>query len=341
MKIPVAILGATGSVGQYFISLLENHPWFEIKALFASKSYDTYAATWRATLPRPNWLNDATVTNTQVDKIIKSGARIVFSALPGELAGSIESALQSKGIAVFSNASAHRMDGDVPIIIPEINSDHFSLQTGKKGILIANSNCTTAGLVMGLAPLMPLGIKSVRLATYQALSGAGYPGVPSMDILGNVIPHIGGEEEKIETESRKILGNLENGSINPLNADIQASVFRVAVANGHMESIFVELDTTISASDLQSLYKNFEIPEVVSSLPSTPFATFKIFDHPSRPQPIKDCMEGKGMTVSIGSLKARGTSVSMKLLVNNVIRGAAGGSVQNAELALQKGLIKQ
>ncbi|MDA3864341.1 MAG: aspartate-semialdehyde dehydrogenase [Deltaproteobacteria bacterium] len=340
MKLPVAICGATGSVGQYFISLLANHPYFKTVLLTASRDYESnYTMHWRASLKPPAKLHSLPIVKTTVANIKKSGARIVFSALPSGVALNFEKELVEAGIAVFSNASAYRMDKNIPILIPEINSNHLNLIPKGTTPHITNSNCTTSGLALTLSALKPLGIKQVYLSTYQALSGAGYPGVASMDILGNVIPHIAGEEGKIREETLKILGDYKKGTITPASFEVMAQALRVAVKNGHLETVFVQVENRPKLPQIKNLFTNYQVDAAVASLPSTPKKTFYFFDNPERPQPVLDVHNGEGMGVSIGSLRIQNNTVAYKLLVNNVIRGAAGGSIQNAEYAFYKGLI--
>ncbi len=336
-KIPVGVLGATGFVGQHFLALLANHPWFEVKALFASQDYDSYPAQWRATLPPPAWLDTVPVRRLSAESVLDSGVRLVFSGVPADVARQVERSIVAAGVPVFSNASAFRMADDVPILIPEINSDHLAV-TGRP-LHVTNSNCAISGLAITLAALRPLGLKRVRVATYQALSGAGYPGVPSYDALGNLIPHIPSEEDKIAAEGRRILGTVEDGSIVPVDLDIEAQVVRVPVHVGHFEVSFVDVARETSVEEVAELFRAFCGPEDVMSLPMTPEEVIHVFDGTGRPQPRTDVMLGGGMTVSVGHIKVKGTSISYKLLVNNLVRGAAGGSVQNAELAHVRGLL--
>jgi aspartate-semialdehyde dehydrogenase len=339
MKIPVVILGATGSVGQHFISLLNNHPWFEIKGLYASKHYKKFDKRWIASLKKPEWVDNYEVFKIDTSKIIDSNIKIAFSALPAIIAKDVEKELVSNGVAVFSNASSYRMDPQVPIMIPEINGDHLNLSQNKTP-LITNSNCTTSGLALSLAPLKKLGIKRVNIASYQALSGAGYYGVSAIEILGNVIPYISGEEEKLATEPKKILGKLENGKIIDYKMDITAHCVRVNVEHGHLEAIFIETEKETTYDEVFELLSSFKGQEIARDLPSTPEKPLVVFKDPSRPQPKLDIHLGNGMGIGIGTLKVKGKFISFKMLVNNVIRGAAGGSIQNAELAYKQGYIK-
>jgi len=340
-KIPVAVLGASGVVGQHFVALLENHPWFELSACFASRKRKFSEVNWYASLPKPKYADSLEIQKLNIDDIVSS-SKAVFSALPAKVAIDVEKELANRGVWVFSNASAYRMQPNVPILIPEINAKHLELVSKtKKASIITNSNCSTSGLTLSLAPFLKFGIKKCYVSTYQALSGAGYPGVSAMDITGNLLPHINGEEEKIVKESKKILGIFESDKIISHSMDITASAFRVNVPYGHTEAVFIELEHSIdrqTAIEALSEFTGFD-PDV-TKLPSTPKQILKVFNDPWRPQPKYDYFQGNGMTVSIGSVKTDKNTLSFKLLVNNLIRGAAGGSVQNAELAYIKGYIK-
>lgn len=340
MKIKTAVLGATGNVGQNFIAMLSTHPWFEIDALYASRDRDVYDSPWMSPLDIPDNINTMSVKKLDVKNIIDRGIKIAFSALPSKIAGEIESELQANGIAVFTNASPHRMSENVPIIIPEINSEHINIVPQGMAPLIANSNCTTSGLVLSLAPIADLGIERVMVSTYQSLSGAGYPGVPSLDIVNNILPFIKDEEIKIERETKKILGKSNGNSIIPHAMEVNAHTFRVAVTHGHMESVFVDLSQSPDINDIYSRFSEYRGDLIARELPSSPDKPIILHTNPMRPQPKLDVMAGRGMAISIGSVKLKNRTLSFKLLVNNVIRGAAGGSVQNAELAYKAGIIK-
>ncbi|MBN2724106.1 MAG: aspartate-semialdehyde dehydrogenase [Deltaproteobacteria bacterium] len=340
MKIKSAILGASGTVGQNFIAMLSAHPWFELAGLFASKDRNFSGIPWLSPFEEPSNYSQLRVEKFNIESIINSEIRVVFSALPAGIASEVELELQKHGVAVFTNASAHRMDLNVPIIIPEINADHISCIPAGTAPLIANSNCTTSGLVMTLAPLKDIGIKSVKVSTYQSISGAGYPGVASLDITNNILPNIEGEEIKIERETKKIMGMAGSGGIIPHEMDVFANTFRVGVTHGHMESVFVEFDEEISTQDVLSRFVEWRGTTISRDLPSTPDSPLIVHQNPMRPQPKLDVMAGRGMSVGIGSIKVKRNVVSYKLLVNNVVRGAAGGSVQNAELAYKAGLLK-
>lgn len=338
MKTPVAILGATGSVGQHFLSLLSDHPNFEIVGLFASRPRPHVSAgSWVASLPPPPDVERLPVQTMTVAAVCACGAKVAFSALPASVAGPIERELVAAGIAVFSNASAHRMDADVPILIPEANAPHLDVCPKGRPPLVANSNCSASGLVVVLAALTPLGINAVHVATYQSVSGAGYPGVPAIDIMGNVLPYIGKEDEKIVAETRKMLGTFDGARIVEHPMEVAACACRVHTAFGHLEVAFIEVETPGDAAQAVALLREFRGHEAAWNLYSSPQRPIHVFDDPSRPQPKKDATLGGGMVVSVGTVKRVGHTISLRLLVNNVVRGAAGGSVQNAELALSQG----
>lgn len=348
-KRKVAILGATGAVGQRFIQLLQGHPWFQIEVLAASqrsagKKYKN-ACQWIINSNLPSEVADMDVVNVDLESIKTAGnVDLVFSALPGGLAGPIESEIAAE-YPVFSKASAHRMDPDVPLMIPEVNPEHMALipiqkqKRGWKGFISTDPNCSTIQLAMSLKPLMSFGLKKVIVATMQALSGAGYPGVPSLDIIDNVIPYIANEEEKLECESQKILGCLENEIIKPANLILSASCNRVNVKEGHMESVFVKLDSSPSVNEVEEVFRKFKGEPQKLNLPSAPQAPIIIRPEPNRPQPRFDRDTGKGMSVVIGRVR-KDPIMTIKYLClgHNTIRGAAGGGILSAELIITKGL---
>jgi aspartate-semialdehyde dehydrogenase len=339
-KIPVAILGATGTVGQKFVRLLSDHPWFEVTAVAASavsagRSYEA-AARWREPAPMPQAIAGMMVSEC----VPPLAARIVFSALDADVAAPIEQAFAREGAMVVTNARNHRLDPDVPLLIPEINADHLALAQcqretrGWKGAILANPNCSTAALVLALAPLhRAFGIERLFVSTMQAVSGAGYPGVPSLDIVGNVIPYIAGEEEKIERESRKILGRMAGGSVEPADFAVSAHTNRVAVVDGHMATVSVGLRQRVGPEDAIQALREFRGPERVGRLPSSPNPPIEVDQRIDRPQPRLDLDRGAGMAVTVG--RVRGCSVldlRMVVLGHNTVRGAAGQGVQIAEL---------
>ena len=345
MSIDVGILGATGMVGQQFIALLAKHPWFKVAWLGASersagKSYQD-ACAWR--LPAPL---SADVAKMQVNAATPSGAPgLVFSGLDSSVAGEIEAAFAKAGHIVVSNARNYRMDADVPLLIPEVNADHLALlntqgeRRGWKGRIITNPNCVVVVYAMALAPLRQFGLKSSILTTLQAISGAGYPGVASWDILGNVVPFIGGgEEEKIETETNKILGAISGGAVESHPIAISAAVTRVPVHEGHTASISVALDQTPDAEAVIAAWNGFRGRPQELELPSAPPQPIVYRTEPNRPQPALDVHRDGGMTVTVGRLR-RCPVLDYKFVAlgHNTIRGAAGAAVLNAELMHREG----
>ena len=345
--IPVGILGATGMVGQQFIALLANHPWFRIAWLGASQRSEGKpyrdAAAWR--LPAP--LSED-VARLMVDQATPGRApKLVFSGLDSSVAGEIEGAFAEAGHIIVSNSRNYRMEATVPLLIPEINADHLALLSGQvdahgwKGRIVTNPNCAAVVLAMALAPLRQFGLKTTMVTTMQAISGAGYPGVASWDILGNVIPYIGGgEEEKIETETKKILGCLTAGRIELHPVAISAQTTRVAVANGHTGSISVGLEHRPPIEAIIEAWTSFRGRPQLLELPSAPSQPIEYLTHANRPQPALDVDRGRGMTVSVGRLRLCPVlDFKFIALGHNTIRGAAGGAVLNAELMHREGLL--
>lgn len=341
MKIPVGILGATGSVGQKFIELLENHPWFEITTLAASeksagKNYKE-AVNWFMKSPMAD-----NIAKMKVQTCIPGlDCKIVFSGLDASVAGEIEQEFAKAGYIVVSNARNHRMFDDVPLLIPEVNSDHLELvkrQKYGKGFIVTNPNCSTIGLVMALKPLYDaFGIESLHVVTMQALSGAGYPGVSSIDILDNVIPYIGGEEEKMQTEPLKLLGKLENDKVRFADIKISAQCNRVAVSDGHLESVSVKLARKPGRDEMIKAWQNFTAEPQKLKLPTAPEKPIYYFDEPKYPQPRLHRMLGKGMAVAVGRLNdCPLLDYKFAVLSHNTIRGAAGGAILNAEILYKK-----
>jgi aspartate-semialdehyde dehydrogenase len=339
-RIPVSILGATGTVGQKFVRLLADHPWFEVATVAASsastgKPYEE-VARWRETVPLPRSIAGMVVQEC----VPPLRGRIVFSALDAEVAGPTEQAFARAGAIVVTNTRTHRLERDVPLLIPEVNADHVALvdcqreARGWKGAILANPNCSTAALALALAPLhRAFGIERLFVSTMQAVSGAGYPGVPSLDIVGNVIPHIGGEEEKIEQESRKILGTLAGGAVEP--AEFAASVHanRVAVVDGHMATVSVGFGRRVRPEEAAEAIREFRGPAQVARLPSSPTPPIELEARVDRPQPRLDVDRGNGMAVTVGRLRSCPIlDLRMVVLGHNTVRGAAGQGVQIAEL---------
>lgn len=346
-KIPVGVLGATGAVGQKFVLLLAEHPWFEIAELAASerssgRPYEE-VVNWKQPLPLPDGVRRMVVKACEPTL----NCKVVFSGLDSSVAGDVEKAFASKGYWVFSNAKNHRMDPDVPLIITEVNPDHLDVlphqqkQRHWSGAIVTNANCSAIVLVMSLAPLhRAFGIEAVHVVTFQAISGAGYPGVPSLDILGNVVPYIGGEEDKIESEGQKILGRLEGDRFVPADFQVSAQANRVPVEEGHLECISVRLKEKASIQQVVASWEDFRGPEEVQKLPSAPRQPVVVFPEPDRPQPRLDVWKYQGMSCLIGRLRpCRLLDYKYVALGHNTIRGAAGASILNAELAVARGLI--
>ena len=348
-RLQVAILGATGAVGQRFVALLENHPWFEIASVAASErsAGRTYreACRWRLPYEAPDRVTSMVIA----DMSPHSGIDLAFSALSASVAGDVELDWARAGVPVFSNARNHRMDSDVPLVIPEINPDHLSLiacqresrQLPPSGFLVTNANCSVTFLAMALAPLhRAFGVKLASVVTMQAVSGAGYPGLSALDISGNVIPFIAGEEEKLEAETQKILGTLENGTLEHADITVSAQVNRVPVTDGHTESVAVKLDAPATLGDVRDVLQAFSGEPQAAGLPSAPPHPIVVMDELDRPQPKLDVERENGMATFVGGLRPCSVlDFKMTVLGHNTLRGAAGGSVLNAELAVARGLV--
>ena len=345
-KLEVGVLGATGMVGQQFIAELEAHPWFNLAWLGASERSAGRrfgdAAAWRLPTRLPESVADMVVDNVSPGR----APRILFSGLDASVAGEVEEAFAAAGHIVVSNARNHRMDTVVPLLVPEINPDHLGLlpaqarAKGWRGWLVTNPNCSAAVLTMALAPLRQFGLRSALVTTLQAVSGAGYPGVASLDIVGNVIPFIGGEEDKIETETKKILGCKKAESIEPHEVMISAHTTRVPVINGHTETISVSLEGPPPAEEILAAFVNFSGRPQHQQLPSAPPRPIVYLKEANRPQPRLDVDRDRGMTVSIGRLR-RCSVLDYKFVAlgHNTVRGAAGAAVLNAELMHADGLL--
>ena len=343
-RIEVGILGATGMVGQHFIKFLQGHPWFDLKWLGASdrsagKKYKD-AMTWHLPGSVPATVADLIVEDSKPG----NAPRLLFSAMDASVATEIERAFAAAGHFVVSNSKNHRMEADVPLLVPEINADHLKLvpaqeARGWKGRIVTNPNCSTIGLTMGLGPLKQFGITRVIVTTMQAISGAGYPGVASMDIVGNVIPFIGGEEEKMQAETRKILGEFRGDHIEPLAARVSAHCNRVAVVDGHTETVSVEFSSKPSEQDLRRAIVQFAGVPQERKLPSAPPQPVIYLDEGNRPQPRKDAERERGMAAFVGRLRpCPALDWKFVVLSHNTIRGAAGAAVLNAELMLSEGM---
>jgi len=346
-RIEVGVLGATGMVGQHFIKFLQGHPWFDLTWLGASersagKKYKD-AAKWHLDGSTPASVADLAV---QEAKPGDGAPKLMFSAMDASVATEIEQAFANAGHVVVSNSRNHRMDRDVPLLVPEINYDHLKLIPGQqrlrgwKGQIVTNPNCSTIVLTLGLAALKQFGITKVIATTLQAISGAGYPGVPSMDINANVIPFIGGEEEKMQQETQKILGDYAGDHIDPLAAKVSAHCNRVAVDTGHTICLSVRLRERASADEVSAAIREWQGADVARGLPSSPPRPVEVLDAPDRPHPRRDVTRGNGMTVSVGRVRPD-TLFDVKLVAmgDNVVRGAAGASVLNAELMVNCGLL--
>ncbi|HUH97046.1 MAG TPA: aspartate-semialdehyde dehydrogenase [Anaerolineales bacterium] len=348
-QIPVAVLGATGSVGQRFVSLLDHHPWFKVVALAASdrsigQPY-AQACRWILDDPMPEYARDLIVVPAAPGAL---RAQIVFSALPADLARELEPQFAQAGAAVCSNASAYRRAPDVPLLLPEVNADHVHLvkqqrqRRGWSGCITTNPNCTSTGLTVALKALDDsFGVKKAFVVSMQALSGAGYPGVPALDINDNVIPNIGGEEDKVEWEPRKMLGRLHGDQVELAEIRFSAHTNRVAVTDGHTVCVSVELARAADPETAAGAMRDYRAPRAARALPSAPRPVIEVREQADRPQPRLDRLTGKGMTTVVGRLR-RDPLFSLKFVVlsHNTIRGAAGGSIYNAELLVKEDLLQ-
>ncbi|MCA9889144.1 MAG: aspartate-semialdehyde dehydrogenase [Anaerolineae bacterium] len=345
-KLDVAILGATGAVGQRFIQLLEGHPWFRVAELVgkssAGKRYGDAV----------NWVLDGNPPASVVDMIVKPldselDSPLVFSALPKEAAVDREPQLASEGHVVCTNASAHRMAADVPLLLPEINADHIGLIDVQRanrgwttGALVANSNCTVMPLVMALAPLRQFDIQRVVVVSEQAISGAGYPGVASLDIIANVIPYVPSDEEKMVIESVKMLGHLYDDRVVEYDMVVSTTCTRVPVIDGHLVNVSVDLASKPSNNEIIAAWEGYKGDERVAMLPSAPEKPLQYLSQIDRPQPRRDRNAGKGMMTSIGRLRECPVlGYKFAALSHNTIRGAAGSSILNAELLAVSGYL--
>lgn len=349
-KLRVGILGATGLVGQRYLSLLENHPWFDVTVLAASEK-----SAGKPYRDAANWLIDATCPEKYAGMIVQNAERVddiasqvdfVFSSLPGEAAGKLERQY-AKRVPVISKASTHRMDADTPLLIPEVNPQHLGMiehqrrVNNTQGFVSTDPNCSTIQLAMALAPLQPFGLTRVIVTSMQALSGAGYPGVPSMDVADNVIPYINGEESKVQDEPLKILGVLDdsNGKIKPAALQIAASCNRVPVTDGHLESVFVELTGQPSIADVERAFETFTGEPQRLGLPSAPLHPIVVRKEANRPQTRLDRLDQGGMSTVIGRVRKTGWLYAFSCLGHNTLRGAAGNGVLHAELLKVKGYL--
>jgi aspartate-semialdehyde dehydrogenase len=346
MRIEVGVLGATGMVGQQLVRMLENHPWFELKWVAASerssgRGYQE-ACAWRLATPMPEAARGLQVDDCKGGR----GPQLVFSGLDARAAAEIEPEMAACGHIVVSNASSFRMEADVPLLVPEVNPDHLALvplqkQRGWKGMIVTNPNCSTITLMLAIAPLeRRFGLEKVIVTTMQAVSGAGYPGVASLDILGNVIPYIKNEEEKMEAETRKILGRLNGTKVDDLPLLMSAQTNRVAVIDGHTESVAVELKQRASLEEVKQAWREFRGLPQERCLPTAPEHPVVVMEEPDRPQPRLDVDREKSMATMVG--RARPCPVlhyKFTALGHNTVRGAAGAALLNAELMKTEGLL--
>lgn len=345
--IPVGLLGATGMVGQQFVRQLDGHPWFRLVWLGASDR-----SAGRSYGEATHWVQDRHMPEGLADMIVHACApvadcpRLVFSAMHASVAGPIEQAFARAGHVVLSNARNHRMDDDVPLIVPEVNPDHLALigqqrhGRGWPGAIVTNPNCSTITLALALAPLRGFGIRRVAVSTLQAVSGAGYPGLAAVDVLGNAIPFIGGEEEKLATETLKVLGEAraDGNGVEPHGAVVSAHCNRVATVDGHLLCASVELGARPSPGEVRAALAAFRGRPQELGLPTAPDRPVALVEGPDRPQPRRDAMAGGGMTVSVGRVReCPALGIKFAALGHNTIRGAAGASVLNAELLLAEG----
>jgi len=338
----VGVLGATGAVGQRFVQLLDGHDEFELAVVTASPSSagESYrdAANWGLDTPIPETTADLTVRATDPNEI-PDDTDLLFSALPSDVGAAVEHELCEAGFVVSSNASNERRADDVPLVIPEVNADHLDLidvqrdRRGWDGALVKNPNCSTITMVPTLAAIDEFGLERVHVSTLQAVSGAGYSGVTSMEILDNVVPHIGGEEEKMEAESRKLLGEFTGAEVENHDAVVSASCNRVPTLDGHLENVFVETRDDPEPEDVAAALG--DAPTL--DLPSAPDPLVEVFEDPERPQPRLDRMRGDGMAIAAGGIQTTDTGIQYNCLAHNTIRGAAGASILNGELLARDG----
>ncbi|WP_376789145.1 aspartate-semialdehyde dehydrogenase [Thermoflexus sp.] len=338
----VAVLGATGMVGQWLVHLLDRHPWFRVVALTGSdrsvgRPYGQ-ACRWLLSAPMPDWAAGMVVQPTEPG----FDAEIVISALPSDIAREVEPRFAAAGYLVASNASAYRMAPDVPLVMPDVNFNHMGLlphqqkTRGWSGALITNPNCTTTAAVLPLKALMPYGVRRVHLVSLQALSGAGYPGVSAVEIADNVLPYIPGEEEKLETEPRKLLGELQDGRVEAAPVRLSAQTNRVPTLDGHLICLSVELEESIRPEEAVKAMNGYRPPEEVADLPSAVAQPIVVRTEPDRPQPRLDRMTGGGMSVVVGRVQPCPVfTLKFVALTHNTIRGAAGAALFNAEAALR------
>ncbi len=341
----VSILGVTGIVGSKLLEMLSKHPYFEVNHVYASRESENKKIRELIKIPDYNVRED--ILEKKIESldvnILKDDSLIFLSSLPSDTAMIYEKILKDNGRVVITNSSAFRMDPQVPILIPEINRSHLGI-INKKGYIVANGNCTTIGLSLAISPLKQFGIKRLFVTTAQSISGAGYPGVPSMDILGNVIPFIENEETKLDNETKKIFGEVNENRIDPSNIDIFSTTMRVPTKEGHLGSVTVEIEKDVSLEEIEEDYIKLRKPDFMITLPTAPDKAVILRKEKDRPQVTLDSNAGspenaRGMAVVVGRLRKKGKFVSLVYVVNNLVRGAAGSAILNAELVLQEGMV--
>jgi aspartate-semialdehyde dehydrogenase len=351
-RIPVAVLGATGTIGQRFVSLLQDHPSFDLAVVCTSerKVGGRLGDHWRLEdAPLNSGVEEMELEANDLKLLARRGVAAAFSALPAEVAKDLEVDAARAGVAVFSNASAHRMDGDVPLLVPEVNPDHVALverQTSfsEGGFLVTNPNCSIAGLVLALRPLVDaFEFDAVHVSTYQALSGAGYPGVPSLDIVSNIVPFIEAEEEKMHQEAKKLLGTRSDGIV-PSPLEVWANCARVPVRDGHLEAVSIPLREDVTGDEVAKTLASFRGEPQRENLPTAPVHPIVVRREQNRPQPLLDGMAGeparaRGMAATVGRIRVSERVLRFFVLSHNTLRGGAGGSVLNAELAQRRGYL--
>ncbi len=343
-KISVGVLGATGSVGQKFISLLQNHPFFELKEIAASDR-----SAGKKYSDAVNWILSDSLPESVANMVVKSctdkfESKLLFSAMDASVAGEIETELAGRGHFIASNSKNHRWDADVPLLVPEVNADHLGLvktQNYNGGGIVTNPNCSTIGLVLALKPILDnFGIEQLNVVTMQALSGAGYPGVSSLDIIDNVVPFIGGEEEKLETEPKKIFGKFAGIAIELAEMKISAQTNRVSVIDGHLETVQIKLRDKASVKDILEVWSKFKAEPQEFDLPFAPKQPIHYFTEHKYPQPRLHRNLDKGMACATGRLRHCNLfDYKFVVLSHNTVRGAAGGSILCAEMMVAKGMI--
>lgn len=347
-KLRCALLGSTGMIGQRFISLLSDHPFFETSNLLSkrrregSRFHDS--VEWTLDREPPQEISQLEFHKPSLEILESNNIDLVFSSLPGSIEKDIEAEFAKGGYPVISNSAVHRYDKDVPILIPEVNGDHLPIiemqESSPDGFLITNPNCSTTGISMVLAPLMKFNLDRIHATTYQAISGAGLPGIPSYSMADNIIPHIPGEEEKIIKETSKILGYPTEDGLVEKKLEIIPTCARVPVSDGHLISLDLRFSEPVSVEDIRDAFNSFRS---IDELPSSPSQPIIVRDEEDRPQPRRDRYAGSpigGMAVTVGRIRKRLDEISFLLLVNNTIRGGAGNAVLSAELALKRGYLR-